>query len=61
MIKSCSGNGKGEPHLALGSPAFSYTTPTCEQHAGRAIANGVQELQHVKSKTVGVELMVRLP
>jgi hypothetical protein len=38
----------GRSNLALGCTSLPDTTPTCEEQAGRIIADRVQKLQHVK-------------
>ena len=52
---------EGVPHLALGSTSLPDTAPTREQHAGRAVTNGVQKLQHVKSAIVNIGSTAWLP
>ena len=55
VIMSGSGNYEGASHPVLGSAGLSNTTPTCKQHTGRVVTNGVQQLQHIKSRRLGSE------
>ena len=61
IIRSESSDYEGVSRLMLGKSTLADAAPTCKQHTGRVVINGVQKLQYVKSTAVDIEPTERLP
>jgi len=60
-VRSGSSDNEVVSRLNLGKATLADATPTCKQHAGRVVTNGVQKLQYIESTTADIEPRARLP